>query len=132
MKNEEMRKIINEKRKANIKNLDIKNITSKDACIALSCNPAQELLKSIYEDYKYIFSYDRAHKVLIEIEKRLHRINKVVKTQTKVATAIYASSRICRTSCAEMLGITYVNINNLMKMVKLKKFLGESYYFDKM
>lgn len=105
--------------------MDIYNITSKDACILVSCNPSVELLKNVCKENPDI-NEEKTIEVIRAIEKRLYKKNIYRTPAIKVCTAIWLGNRdISQEQSSRIIkefgGCTGSSIRALSKIVKIKK-----------
>lgn len=113
------------KRDINISLLKNKQtITSKAACIAIQCKPAQNYLDYILETnptLKFHFSKDELKKKIISIEKIAYNIKKIILPKVAVAIVLYYFSLYTQKKISKICGITSVTMRTYIKIFKLKK-----------
>ena len=110
------------KRDINISLLKNKqNITAKEACIAVSCEPAQNYLNYILETnpgLKLNFSKEELKKRLLMLEKRAFKECKIIIPKVAVALVLYRSSYHTQSKIAQICGTTPETIRNYLKKIK--------------
>ena len=109
------------KRDINISLLKNKpNITAKEACIAVSCEPAQKYLKYILESnptLKFNHSKEELKRRVIQIEKKAFEKNITIIPKTAVALILYYSSYYPQSKIAQICGTTSVSMRNYVKKI---------------
>jgi hypothetical protein len=125
-------KIISEIRKANIENLKV--VSAKTACQAVSCKPAQEFLEKVCEKHKEVEEYkENIKKGIIRLEKRIYEFNlhadsriwykRPFYPQVKniVGLTIYLLTPFTQKECYNFTNITSPTIREYSKKLHLKK-----------
>lgn len=109
------------KRDVNISLLKNKtNITAKEACIAVSCEPAQKYLDYILESnptLKFKFSKEELRKRVIQLEKKAFENNKMIVPRIAIAIVLYHSSYYTQSKIAKICGTTSVTMRTYTKKI---------------
>ncbi len=109
------------KRDVNISLLkNMTNITAKEACIAVSCEPAQKYLDYILESnptLKFKFSKEELRKRVIQLEKKAFENNKMIVPRIAIAIVLYHSSYYTQSKIAKICGTTSVTMRTYTKKI---------------
>lgn len=93
---------VNNKRNQNIAKIGTQEVTSREACILLSCEPTQEAMRKLLIKHDLEALMESAIENIKLIEKRIHVLNNDKNLQIKLALALLLTGYFTQTEASMM------------------------------